>query len=499
MKISKIILENFKAFSGLHEFDTNKPVVCLVGENNTGKTTVFKAIDFLKSGVLRDKTVDDYKNAYNKDKHVAVTIEIEGNLKQSIENFSETKYLPYVVNDDETQRITLKRTSEEYSVQQGNKSVDINVKKITVYNSVTEQFENPTGFDKAINTLFEVISIWSDMDASELTDFGSTKTLGKLLKDVCNNFETSNNWNSFLDAHNVAFTTGEDSLLKQSQNLVNDIQKSLGEFYGEATVSFDFKPPEPSSFVKLGDIIVNDGIETNISEKGSGMQRAFALAVMKVYADFLVKHPSNVELKKPLFFFIDEPEISLHPKAQMTLIKSIITISEHQQVFLTTHSPFLLKHFANNDICTYMTKRNAHSVKATHIESMRTFSFSPTLAEINYFTYEICSTDFHNELYGYISAIASKYNSKDFDNWVNSEHHVSKDKSWIKDCGNGNTNQNNLTLMSYIRHSIHHPENTHNPAYTEEEIELSTKKMVSIINTVAFQTLLNTYNSRAIA
>ena len=158
MKISKIILENFKAFSGLHEFDTNKPVVCLVGENNTGKTTVFKAIDFLKSGVLRDKTVDDYKNAYNKDKHVAVTIEIEGNLKQSIENFSETKYLPYVVNDDETQRITLKRTSEEYSVQQGNKSVDINVKKITVYNSVTEQFENPTGFDKAINTLFEVMS-----------------------------------------------------------------------------------------------------------------------------------------------------------------------------------------------------------------------------------------------------------------------------------------------------------------------------------------------------
>ena len=495
MKISKIVLENFKAFAARHEFDTNKPVVCLVGENNTGKTTVFKAIDFLRSGVPRDKTIDDYKNANNKDNHVSVTIEIEGNLKQSIENFSETKYLPYVVNNDGTQRITLKRTSEEYSVQQGNKSVDINVKKITVYNSVTEQFENPTGFDKAINTLFEVVSIWSDMDTSELTDFGSTKTLGKLLKDVCNNFETSNNWNNFLDAHNVAFTTGEDSLLKKSQNLVNDIQKSLGEFYGEATVSFDFKPPEPSSFIKLGDIIVNDGIETNIAEKGSGMQRAFALAVMKVYADFLVKHPSNVELKKPLFFFIDEPEISLHPRAQMTLIKSIVTISEHQQVFLTTHSPFLLKHFASNDICTYMTKKDAHSAQAISIESMRTFSFSPTLAEINYFTYEICSTDFHNELYGYISAIASKHNSKDFDNWIDRQYSISKDKSWVKDFGNGNTNQTSLTLMSYIRHSIHHPENKLNLAYTEEEIQLSTREMVNIINSNTFQMLLTANHS----
>lgn len=490
MKISKLTLENFKAFAETIVFDTNKPVVCLVGENNTGKTTVFKAIDFLRSGVSKDKTIDDYKNANHKDKHVSITIEIEGNLRESIENFSEAKYLPYIVEVDGTQRITLKRTSEEYSIEQGNKSVDINIKKITVYNSVTDQFENPTGFDKAINTLFEVVSIWSDMDASELMDFGSTKTLGKLLKDICSDFEASSNWSNFLDAHNVAFTTGEDCLSKQSQSLVDDIEKSLCEFYGEATVSFDFQPPEPSSFIKLGNIIINDGVETSISEKGSGMQRAFALAVMKVYADFLIKHPSNSDLKKPLFFFIDEPEISLHPRAQKTLIESIITISKHQQVFITTHSPFLLKHFASDDICTYMTKKNNQSAHAIAIETMRTFSFSPTLAEINYFTYEICSTDFHNELYGYISSITDKSNSKKLDSWLHEEYSVEKDKSWIRDQGNGNTNTNLLTLISYIRHSIHHPENTYNQPYTEEEIHESTKKMIDIIKSDKFRSFL---------
>lgn len=490
MKISKLTLENFKAFAETIVFDTNKPVVCLVGENNTGKTTVFKAIDFLRSGVSKDRTIDDYKNVNHKDKHVSITIEIEGNLRESIENFSEAKYLPYIVDVDETQRITLKRTSEEYSIEQGNKSVDINIKKITVYNSATDQFENPTGFDKAINTLFEVVSIWSDMDASELMDFGSTKTLGKLLKDICSNFEASSNWSNFLDAHHVAFTTGEESLSKQSQGLVDDIEKSLCEFYGEATVSFNFQPPEPSSFIKLGNIIINDGVETNISEKGSGMQRAFALAVMKVYADFLIKHPSNSDLKKPLFFFIDEPEISLHPRAQKTLIESIITISKHQQVFITTHSPFLLKHFASDDICTYMTKKISQSAHATAVETMRTFSFSPTLAEINYFTYEICSTDFHNELYGYISSITSKNNSKDLDNWLQEEHSIEKNKIWIREQSNGNTNTSHLTLISYIRHSIHHPENTYNQPYTEEEIHESTKKMINIIKSDKFEVFL---------
>ncbi|WP_025645253.1 MULTISPECIES: AAA family ATPase [Psychrobacter] len=490
MKISKLILENFKAFAETIVFDTNKPVVCLVGENNTGKTTVFKAIDFLRSGVSKDKTIDDYKNVNHKDKHVSITIEIEGNLRESIENFSEAKYLPYIVDVGGTQKITLKRTSEEYSIQQGNKSVDINIKKITVYNSDTDQFENPTGFDKAINTLFEVVSIWSDMDASELMDFGSTKTLGKLLKDICSDFEASSNWSNFLDAHNIAFTTGEESLSKQSQGLVNDIEKSLCEFYGEATVSFDFQPPEPSSFIKLGNIIINDGVETSISEKGSGMQRAFALAVMKVYADFLIKHPSNSDLKKPLFFFIDEPEISLHPRAQTTLIESIITISRHQQVFITTHSPFLLKHFASDDICTYMTKKINQSAHAIAVETMRTFSFSPTLAEINYFTYEICSTDFHNELYGYISSIASLSNAKYFDNWVCDKYNIEKNKNWKRDKNNGNTITERLSVISYIRHSIHHPENTYNTQYTEEELQCSTQKMLSIIRSDFFKSLL---------
>ncbi len=46
-----------------------------------------------------------------------------------------------------------------------------------------------------------------------------------------------------------------------------------------------------------------------------------------------------------LCFFIDEPETFLHPKAQDKLIDSLNKISEKYQVFITTHSPYLLKKF----------------------------------------------------------------------------------------------------------------------------------------------------------
>jgi hypothetical protein len=38
-----------------------------------------------------------------------------------------------------------------------------------------------------------------------------------------------------------------------------------------------------------------------MEEKGSGMQRSVALALLQVYADELTKHPEEGGLKKPFF------------------------------------------------------------------------------------------------------------------------------------------------------------------------------------------------------
>ena len=44
MRITSIKLENFKTFANTQTIQTDHPMICFVGENNTGKTTIFAAI-----------------------------------------------------------------------------------------------------------------------------------------------------------------------------------------------------------------------------------------------------------------------------------------------------------------------------------------------------------------------------------------------------------------------------------------------------------------------
>lgn len=485
MRITKITVNNFKALSGLHVIETDSPMLCFVGENNTGKTTLFAAIDFLKNGISKDKSIDDYKNKNNIDKDVYVEIIIQGDISSVINNFSEPKFLPYVYYDSGVESIKLKRSSEHVEIIQNKKTVTLTEKKIAIFNQDTNQFENPTGFDAAISSLFEAQFIWSDMKAGDVVDFGSTKILGKLLKDISKDFESSQEWSDFKDAHQKAFLQSENALSKKSDTLIQDIQRSLFEFYGNASVTFDFQTPDPAQFIKLGDVFIDDGVETSISEKGSGMQRAFALSVIKVYAEYLSKHESNENLKKPFFFFIDEPEISLHPKAQSVLTNALKEISKYQQVFVATHSPYFLRSFATNAKTVNVVLKENGITKFTSSGGMNTFDFSPTLAEINYFAYDLCTEDFHNELYGYISEKTQNFLTNKFDDYLMGSHSIPKCRKWIRVKGGSPMSPEDVSLMTYIRHSIHHPENKHNPKFTDVDLKSSINEMLNIIKTTS--------------
>lgn len=192
MKIIKIVINNFKAFANQVEINTDKPIVCLVGENNTGKTTIFRALDFLRNGVAKDKTINDYKNINHINDDVSVEITIQGKLTDAINNFSEPKYLDYILtNTNGIETMKLRRSSQAITITQNKKQINLDEKKICIFNPTTNQFENPTGFDKAIGSLFDNIFVWSDMNAGDVVDFGNTKILGKLLKEVSNQFEQS--------------------------------------------------------------------------------------------------------------------------------------------------------------------------------------------------------------------------------------------------------------------------------------------------------------------
>ena len=110
---------------------------------------------------------------------------------------------------------------------------------------------------------------------------------------------------------------------------------------------------------------------------------------------------------------------------------------------------------------------------------------SPTWGEINWFAYNLPTVDFHNELYGFLQSKAideheNNSTEANFDQWLNSKG-IEVNKQWIKEIRGVAQAPQNRTLQTFIRNSIHHPENEHNEKYTNEELKLSIQQMIDLL------------------
>lgn len=472
MYISKLKLNNFKGFLGEHEFSFSKGINFLVGNNNCGKTTIFRAIEFLQKGGSKDNFIN---NKISKEEHVSVKIEIIGNdLKDFIENTDDInvkKYQSAVIdNGDGTFSLKIIRSSAE------------DIKKIKLYIPDADEYKNLSGFDSAIKSLFDAQFVYSDLNNNDYQDFGKTKIVGRLIDGALNGFRESEEWKEFEKAHEKAF--GENGLRNQLQSLEQQVSNMLKEQYGEGELKIRFDLPAIDNFSKAGSLELEDsGGVTEVSDKGTGMQRALALSLIQVYAD-----ASNEDSEKPIFFFIDEPETFLHPMSQDRMLGAFEKLTGKHQLFITTHSPYLLRNFKKDThkLMIFEKDENGNNKLQNDNQTLSLFGdSSPTWGEINYFAFDVLSVEFHNELYGFLQAKAidedqDNYFEKIFDQWLVSKDFVA-DKTYNRQKNNGTIDKNKRTLPTYIRNLIHHPENNLNEKYTNEELKISTEKMIKLL------------------
>lgn len=100
---------------------------------------------------------------------------------------------------------------------------------------------------------------------------------------------------------------------------------------------------------------------------------------------------------------LDEPEISLHPKAQIRLIELLIEVTKEKQIIVATHSPYLFKDFTKIIASILIFRKENGHTKINDLKSHPgIFPWSPSWGEINYYAYDFLSVDFHNELYGFL-------------------------------------------------------------------------------------------------
>lgn len=212
------------------------------------------------------------------------------------------------------------------------------------------------------------------------------------------------------------------------------------------------------------------------------MQRAIALGLIQLYArSSAMEEDAGLA---PLILLLDEPETWLHPSAQLRLGDALNRIGEHEQVFIVTHSPYLIRKFDTESHRLTVITGNGELRRIDDSSKFGLFGAGePSWGEINYRAFGICSHEFHNELYGCVQSFIEESMAEDkyasvtkIDDFLIGQQFTEK-LIWKK----STLYEEKVTLSSYVRNSIHHPENKLNAPVTSEALHESTRYLIAAV------------------
>ncbi len=213
--------------------------------------------------------------------------------------------------------------------------------------------------------------------------------------------------------------------------------------------------------------------QVSLGRLGSGYEMMFSL----IYSFFLSRQSG-----KQLIAFIDEPELHLHPSLQSDFVEFLLGISKESQVILTSHSPLLIKQLTYNENVGIQILQKSNG-KLELVEMDKRSLPYVSANEINFLAFGLATAEFHNELYGHLQENTENYNEKDFEEWLSEEKGICKDRTWQRE-KNGEINGDSyaVTLQTFIRNKIHHPENKtmQNYTYSSEDLKQSIDEMIKI-------------------
>ena len=475
MYFKSLTITNFKSFEGEQQITFSKGINYIVGDNNCGKSTIVHALRYLIENVGEQSSLQNKSTTEDLSVEAIFAGQDLINIVQSEKYKRLAKYLN---NNHEEPYFRVRRSPKKESITQGRKTATLDGKKITFWNPETQQFENPTGIDALFRSLVDLVQLLADTTTSDIVDFGATKPLGKLIAAVSQQFQETERWTAFQKAHTEAFSDGEDSLSSLTADMSSQIQQLVQKQYGHAEVRLDFTLPDATTFIKGGQLLVTDGnYETPLCDKGTGMQRAVTLALIQVYSNMQHKTKEHA----PLTLLLDEPETWLHPRAQIQLGEALARISEDEQLFLITHSPYMLRSYSptKHRLLIFSREDNVPSIQYSD-ELGLLANQEPSLGEITYFAFGIPTVEFHDELWGEIQVISKRKSERKLNTYLHDTHRLPYAKKWDRD-DKPNDAPEDATLPYYIRNSIHHPENRLNDPYTDEELAESTESLIAVL------------------
>jgi predicted ATP-dependent endonuclease of OLD family len=247
-----------------------------------------------------------------------------------------------------------------------------------------------------------------------------------------------------------------DLVAKRTLEKLNDLNPTIAK-------SLDPQIPDASD-LKWVDVFKSVSITSDndipINKRGSGVKRLVLISFFQAEAE---RRLSEANLKN-IVYAIEEPETAQHPEHQRALLEALIGLSKspNTQVFLTTHSPEIVKKLDFENI--RLVDANLPTKVGKILQHELPY---PSLNEVNFAAFGEITVEYHNELYGFIEAEQRLVQYKDGKDVL----------QYTKIKKDGSLATEHITLTEYIRHQIHHPENNNNPAYTANQLQESVEQM----------------------
>jgi putative ATP-dependent endonuclease of OLD family len=398
MKITNLKVQNYK---GLRDVEIPMSrFACLIGENNSGKSSILQAISLFFSG--SSLSVSHY---FDESKEIRIELSFSDISAEDLSRLVEehrTKIEPIVkegklvlvrVYNTDGKGMLKYRCMMPREERFKPENIDLLVKgqkpgkpfvdkvmeafpelkeKITTASNQTNVRETinewadflpddqkelvdmvlPTGIDKSISAMLPepiyipaVKDLTDDIKAKEGTPF--SKILGILLKAIepslAEEKELFAKLESKLNRVTLADGTVQDNRLAEVKIIEKTVEKYVCESFSNILINIKIPPPELKTVLSSAKIYANDGVDGLIESKGDGLRRATVFAILRSYVDLrkkenLISEQTQPEKNRYLLLF-EEPELYLHPKGQQILFDALSVFSEQHSVVVTTHSP----------------------------------------------------------------------------------------------------------------------------------------------------------------
>jgi putative ATP-dependent endonuclease of OLD family len=315
-KLKSITIENFRSIKEpvTIKFPDNQPVV-LIGENNSGKTNIIRALDIM-FGEYHPKYKDFDDHDYygrNPDENTVIKIEAEAEGLQTRSGpqgqFSYTEFILEKKKNDETNyRAIQDRQEIKYVKNEFREEIS------TVLVSSEQNLSYQLSYASKYTLLSKVTKAFHDKLTS---DDDRKNRLQELFRQTLNIFDEVKEFKDFRDS--MSSITGDFI-----QNMTHALQ-------------LDFSAYDPSNYFKNLRVQPTDGDKTlTFEELGAGQQQILALSFAHAYAKYFKN-------KSSLVLILDEPEAHLHPLAQKWLARTLFRmVNDGLQIVITTHSPYFI-------------------------------------------------------------------------------------------------------------------------------------------------------------